>query len=134
MTTTNKTGVWIDWHGGECPLPEGVEFMYKLRATPHISRKGDNPCEYRWAHDRFLANADIVAYLIVPTYVPPAKLERWKIVKRTQPVGYGCTFEYLTHYAINDATSTKLGNLVATTDGEYALLTRFAKLLNEVAP
>lgn len=131
--TQQKTGVWIDWEGGECPVPHDTKVMVKLRVDDdEFQSKSYNAGRLCWIHA--FDNSNIIAYMIVPTYVPPAKLERWKIVKRTQPVGYGCTFEYLTHYAINDATSTKLGNLVATTDGEYALLTRFAKLLNEVAP
>lgn len=136
MITEQKTGVWIDWTGGFYPpVPQGAEFLYILRGTPSVVHSSKNSFELEWRHNgTILPNAQIIAYMIVPKFKPKEHIGRWSIVKRTQPIGHGFTMEYRTDYAINDRTSTKLGNLQATTDGEYALIERFVKLLNEVAP
>lgn len=128
-----KTGVWIEWDDGECPVPYDTMVMAKLLIEEvHFEEKKHRAGSLYWRSD--IGGARIVAYMIVPTYVPKPKPERWTIVKRTQPIGHGCVISYPTHYAINDRTSMKLGNLVATTCEEHALLQRFVKLLNEVAP
>lgn len=127
-----KTGVWIEWNGGTCPVPNGTRIMVTFRSSPNYPLDETTPEIMDWKHRDSIG--DIIAYLVIPRFVPKPKPERWAIVKRTQPIGHGCVIDYLTHYAINDRTSMKLGNLVATTDGEYALLQRFVKLLNEVAP
>ena len=136
MITEQKTGVWIEWNGGFYPpVPHGAKFLYIIRGFPEDVHRSKTSFELDWRHNGVMDIRDeIIAYMIVPKFKPKKHIGRWSIVKRTQPIGHGFTMEYRTDYAINDRTSTKLGNLQATTDGEYALIERFVKLLNEVAP
>lgn len=52
---------WIEWHGGECPVPEValVEVKYRNEKSYHI--KGINAAgKWNWQHDDH--NGDIIAY------------------------------------------------------------------------
>jgi len=53
---------WIDWHGGECPVPAGtrVEVRFRDEATGEYEAAG---LDWRWVHYR--TPADIIAYRIL---------------------------------------------------------------------
>lgn len=57
--TDNKDG-WIEWKGGECPVPEGVRVEVVFRDF-----YGDMRCPetFRWGHKG--DGSDIIAYRII---------------------------------------------------------------------
>ena len=53
---------WIEWNGGECPVPDGVEFKFKFRDNRE-SQIRDTASRFRWRH---INNSDdIIAYRIL---------------------------------------------------------------------
>lgn len=59
---------WIEWHGGECPVPKGtaVDYQYRGGGQAH-----DPDAVYlRWAH--FDDAGDIMRYRIAKPAEPPA--------------------------------------------------------------
>jgi hypothetical protein len=54
---------WIDWHGGECPVPEGtrVEVRFRIEQTAERS----DPENWRWDHRPEGGGGDIIAYRIL---------------------------------------------------------------------
>lgn len=50
---------WIEWHGGQCPLPAGTQFEYRLR-NGGTGEPLWNPTAWNWGHDG--GEYDIVAY------------------------------------------------------------------------
>lgn len=62
-----KDDGWIDWHGGERPVPPSAEVEVRLRGYP-IDPERPNAgaaAAYTWQHAEYLADYDIVAYRIV---------------------------------------------------------------------
>lgn len=64
-----KPGDWIDWHGGECPVPRGtmVELWLRDEAQPQGLQRVATVI--RWQHG-LKDDSDIVRYRIVGTYDP----------------------------------------------------------------
>lgn len=58
MTTKKIYGDWIEWHGGECPVPRDTLVQIKLRSGD-VRRPG-RAASFFWHHDR--GNTDIVSY------------------------------------------------------------------------
>lgn len=56
---------WIDWHGGECPVPPSTEVQYKMRGTPDTVYPAAYAGSLRWRYGTGYADLDIVAYRIV---------------------------------------------------------------------
>jgi hypothetical protein len=54
-------GVWIDWHGGKCPLPDGTE--HEVRFRNGIEVRDRHPEGWRWSD--WNNEADIIAYRVV---------------------------------------------------------------------
>ena len=52
---------WIPWGGGECPLPDGVEFEFKIRDGGMSGRVKHAPM-YNWGCHN--SSGDIVAYRV----------------------------------------------------------------------
>ena len=65
---------WIEWKGGECPVPKGTMIQWRVRGGSEASLPTGSPAELRdWKHDG--RGLDIIAYRIVkpapePEYVP----------------------------------------------------------------
>lgn len=56
-----KNDGWIDWHGGECPVLEGVLVEVKYRNEKNYHIKGVNRAgRWSWAH--YGTDGDIIAY------------------------------------------------------------------------
>ena len=56
-----KNDGWIDWHGGECPVLEGVLVEVKYRNEKNYHIKGVNRAgRWPWAH--YGTDGDIIAY------------------------------------------------------------------------
>jgi hypothetical protein len=53
---------WIPWAGGECPLPDGVEFEFKRRDGLLSGKMRNDGC-FRWKH--LIQPDDIVAYRVI---------------------------------------------------------------------
>jgi hypothetical protein len=49
---------WIEWMGGECPVPAGTAVEFRMREAGDDIR--DDATSLRWAHDG--RSSDIVAY------------------------------------------------------------------------
>lgn len=137
-----KTGVWIDWHGGECPVPNGMDFLFKLRSTKSVmTHRSNQSYELQWGHGVYTnmmpANDDIVAYLIIPTYVPPAKPKRWTITKMTKAFAGTCVlgaYQYGTVHVVVDRKTGKTKEIPIAIDGDLVVAKTMVELLNEVAP
>ncbi len=54
---TTPVGQWIDWHGGECPIPEDKEFQIRYRRGLRWDHR--EPSDQKWG-------GDIVAYRLLP--------------------------------------------------------------------
>lgn len=52
---------WVEWHGGECPLPQMAQIEYKMRTTTKTYRH--NAGSLGWNHTG--TGGDIVAYKVV---------------------------------------------------------------------
>ena len=63
MTTKKIYGPWIDWNGGECPVPPDMRVKVKFRDGD--SQSGHPAYAYYWHHDG--DGADIVEYCIINT-------------------------------------------------------------------
>ena len=53
---------WIEWHGGECPVPAGALVYVRFRNGVVGGLSGERVREYGWDHEG--AVYDIVAYRI----------------------------------------------------------------------
>jgi hypothetical protein len=53
---------WIDWHGGDCPVPGHVEVECILRAPMGLLR--DRADKINWSHTGHLAPTEVVRYRI----------------------------------------------------------------------
>ena len=61
MTTKRMYSPWIEWHGGECPVPRHTPVEVKFR-TGNWSKRGlAGNC--RWTHDG--DDSDIIGYLVI---------------------------------------------------------------------
>lgn len=61
MTTNAQNGnwsEWIEWNGGECPLPAGTR--YEVRFRSGRTAEGRQPNTWRWAREGH--SGDIIAY------------------------------------------------------------------------
>lgn len=101
-----KNDGWIDWHGGECPVLEGVLVEVKYRNEKNYHIKGVNRAgRWSWAH--YGTDGDIIAYRLHQ----PKEAEQAKADDETDlnecigqdaapvwngeglpPVGYECEF------------------------------------------
>lgn len=55
---------WIEWHGGECPIPvDGTPHKVRFR-DGYESGPDKNPHEWRWSHAG--SSGDIIAYRLLP--------------------------------------------------------------------
>jgi hypothetical protein len=64
MTPSGQTpgdGEWIEWAGGECPLPKGAAHEVRLRNG--TIEWDDEPETWRWRHRN--NSTDIIAYRVV---------------------------------------------------------------------
>ena len=61
--TTKIYGPWIDWNGGECPVPPDMRVTVKFRDGDSQSGHPAYAYAYSWRHDG--DGADIVEYRIV---------------------------------------------------------------------
>ncbi len=66
--TTPKGGAgdadgWVEWHGGECPVPGLTDVEVRYRSGIHSYIAAD---EQDWVHDPSWPSVDIIAYRIVP--------------------------------------------------------------------
>ena len=68
--TAVAEGGWIEWHGGECPVPAGTRVSVKFRNGVSTGLSGDRVAEYGWVH--YGDASDIVAYRISKPAEPPA--------------------------------------------------------------
>lgn len=58
---TNENINWIEWNGGECPVPVGHDVSVKFRCG--YTERNKLPSDWRWDHrDGSAADCDIVAY------------------------------------------------------------------------
>lgn len=122
-----KTGVWIDWHGGECPVPGNTMVMVKLVDNDLQFQSKARPANIlSWTHVN--EGSNIIAYLVIPTYVPPAKPKRWSM-SRT----FG-TFNGLIYCTLIDSKTGARKETPVTTDEGYAIMGMMVNYLNEVAP
>jgi len=64
---TFDDGGWIEWKGGECPVPNDV-VQVRLRASPTYDHDGGSALGYRWNHAG--SAGDIVAYRLTPSTQP----------------------------------------------------------------
>lgn len=62
--------MWIDWNGGECPVPEGtlIDVWFRIDGKCPIEGVNDLLCvdcsnNIRWSHTG--SGGDIVAYRVV---------------------------------------------------------------------
>ena len=60
----NQEPEWIAWHGGECPVPNGVDCEVKFECADGTTDRGTNP--ETWAWERRNDGLDIVAYRVWP--------------------------------------------------------------------
>lgn len=67
MTDENE---WIDWHGGECPIPllKAGQFEVDLRGIGIAGVLGDvwsdwDACDFDWSNTRVIG--DIIKYRVV---------------------------------------------------------------------
>jgi hypothetical protein len=81
-------GNWIEWHGGECPLPAGTWFEYRLRSGG-TGAALNNPTAWDWSHHscagvgpamtaeaaRARGEYDIIAYRVPTSELPPEETE-----------------------------------------------------------
>ena len=58
MTTKKIYGPWIEWHGGECPVPPDTKVVLKLRNGNVLGTR--RATVYRWRHVN--DGGDIVEY------------------------------------------------------------------------
>ena len=61
MTTKKIYGPWIEWHGGDCPVPPDTMVEVKLRSGKVLGP--DHAFNYYWHHDD--DGGDIVEYRTV---------------------------------------------------------------------
>ena len=61
MTTKKIYGPWIEWHGGECPVPPNTRVKVKFRDGD--SQSGHPAYAYYWHHDG--DGADILTYCTI---------------------------------------------------------------------
>ena len=68
--TSNKDSVpdggWIEWTGGECPIPLGSLIKVQLRADSREEAEFDAPSfagEWRW--EQLGGGSDIIAYRVI---------------------------------------------------------------------
>lgn len=58
MTTKKIYGLWVKWHGGECPVPPDTRVQAKIRSGAVLGPRCAST--YRWSH--LDSNSDIVEY------------------------------------------------------------------------
>lgn len=61
---TPAPGDWIEWHGGECPIADGVWFEFRFRDGELSRYARNNAPSWDWS-DRGI-DGDIIAYRILP--------------------------------------------------------------------
>ena len=106
MTTKKIYGPWIDWNGGECPVPPDTRVLVKLRSGSVLGP--GRASIYRWVH--LDSHSDIVKYSAVTeqpdldaaekllrengyTVIPPAKpLTFEDITPLTEPLPKGTDY------------------------------------------
>ena len=54
---------WIEWAGGECPVPPETRVAVQFRFEPGVDQGNDRAVDLRWSHKGY--DADIIAYRIV---------------------------------------------------------------------
>lgn len=67
MTQQQKTGVWIDWQGGEQPVPDGTIVVAKFAGSPDGNGVSNFAEKYMWRRTNM--PYDIIAYMILPEEV-----------------------------------------------------------------
>ena len=61
MTTEKTHGLWVEWHGGKCPVPLDTLVRVKLRCG-HVCDEPCRPGNYFWDHKD--GENDIISYRI----------------------------------------------------------------------
>ncbi len=81
---------WIEWHGGECPVPAGTLIDVRFRDGDVLERVMSDG--WRWSAEGL--KADIVAYRISKPAEPPApdtSAEENRLWRRYSEVAMGLT-------------------------------------------
>ena len=68
---------WIPWHGGECPLPDSAQCMYRMRDGEIDTAKGSS----LWWHVE-QEDTDIVAYRPILDEPSEPEAPEWAIGER----------------------------------------------------
>lgn len=85
VVTSTQVNDWIEWHGGECPLPEGTPFYVRLRSgSEYECCRSDR---LFWFHNGW--GGDIVAYRPVTKVDPLSDEHEALTFHDIQPVGVG---------------------------------------------
>lgn len=86
-----KNDGWIEWGGGECPVPDGalVEVQYRNRTAFHVAKTSDATL-LRWSQDG--SDCDIIAYRMSMSAEKYAQFEASQVWngEGLPPVGCEC--------------------------------------------
>lgn len=63
MTNDDNFGPWIDWAGGECPIPDANAGELEVKFRDGRIYDGHHPFCYDWSHKDQFAD-DIIAYRV----------------------------------------------------------------------
>lgn len=87
VVTSAQVNDWIEWHGGECPLPEGTPFDVRFRSG--VEGYGCESVSHllRWDHTGLAG--DVVAYRPVTKVDPLSDEHEALTFHDIQPVGVG---------------------------------------------
>ena len=67
---------WIEWHGGECPVPPHALVEWRLRdGAEYLSNWARTALSLEWDHSELMQSSDIVAYRIVSQPEQPKPAE-----------------------------------------------------------
>jgi hypothetical protein len=90
---------WIEWDGGECPIPCGVTHQVKHRDGEVV--EDVEPDTWEWGH--LGMDGDIIAYRyrLTDNTTTPEEEEEWKAMEKKQRIGGKRTAENFLHEAAN---------------------------------
>lgn len=60
---STDSNVWIDWHGGECPVDSDAIVEVKFRKPSPLHFNNGRAGDFAWSHDGY--SGDIIAYRLV---------------------------------------------------------------------
>lgn len=66
----SKDDGWIQWEGGDCPVPGGTRVEIKLRGEVEAEYAKGYATNLWWEHTAEFPENDIVAYRVLPQYDP----------------------------------------------------------------